>query len=197
MYQSIKEHITKHIHPSQNELEIFTSMLSEVHVSKRKFLLQPGTSVNYEYFVVKGCLEAYYIDVKGNRHIVQFAIENWWIGDFDAFYNHIPSKLYIEAIEDATLFAISNKDLEQLFKQAPIFERYFRILITSAYIGQSKRILSSLEKDTKERYLEFCNNYPSIEHRVPNYHIANYLGVSAERLSRIRHELKLKFSKLT
>ena len=80
--------------------------------------------------------------------------------------------------------------MEILLAKAPVFERYFRILVTNAFISQRKRILSSLEKSTKERYLEFCETYPNIENRVQNYHIANYLGVSAESLSRIRGKLK-------
>jgi CRP-like cAMP-binding protein len=140
--------------------------------------------------VVKGCLSAYYLDKKGNKSIVQFAIENWWLGDFDAFYNGVPSKLYIEALEDSTLLAINYNDLQTLFQQSPIFERYFRILVTSAFISLRKRILSSLGKSIKERYLEFCESYPNIEGRVPNYQIASYLGVSPEGLSRARRKMK-------
>ncbi|SFZ91565.1 cAMP-binding domain of CRP or a regulatory subunit of cAMP-dependent protein kinases [Flaviramulus basaltis] len=190
MHETISNHVKKYVNPSEKDLQLFTSMLNQVKLSKRKFLLQPGTHVKHEYFVIKGCLKAYYADDKGSNHIVQFAIENWWIGDFDAFYNLIPSKLYIEAIEDSTLLGINYDDLQELFTKAPIFERYFRLLVNGAFISQRKRILSSLVKDTKERYLEFCETYPSIEDRVPDYHIANYLGVSPESLSRIRRKLK-------
>jgi len=190
MHESIRNHIKEYVNPSENDLLLFASALSEVKVAKRKFLLQPGTHVKHEYFVVQGCLKAFYMDDKGNKHIIQFAIENWWVGDFDAFYNNVASKLYIETIEDATLLAINYQDLQHVFKEAPIFERYFRILVTSAFIAQRKRILSSLEKDTYERYSEFCSAYPNIENRVPNYDIANYLGVSAESISRIRGKMK-------
>ena len=190
--KAIGEHIKTYIDATEDDMKFFMSYMNEVVVSKRNFLLRPGTYVKHEYFVLKGCLTAYYIDAKGGRHNVQFAIENWWIGDFDAFYNRIPSKLYIEAIEDATLLSISYSNLEYVFTERPIFERYFRILTTNAFISVRKRILSSLEKDSKERYIEFCTDYPNIEHRVPNYHIANYLGVTAESISRIRRDLKNK-----
>lgn len=191
MYPSITKHITDHIHPTTPAIHLFISVLNEVSVKKGAFLLKPGTSVKHEYFVVKGCLKAYYIDSKGHRHIIQFAVENWWVGDFDAFYNQGPSNIYIEAIEDAQLLSINYKNLEKIYAEAPIFERYFRILITSAFIAQRKRILSAQEKNTQERYLEFCNAYPNIEDRVPNYDIANYLGVTPENLSRARKKLNL------
>jgi len=190
MLEAIIGHVTQSVPLSEVEKAFFSTLLTEVHVSKRNFLLQPGTTVKHEYFVIKGCLKAYYMDAKGNRHIVQFAIENWWVGDFDAFYNKVPSKLYIEAVEDASLLAMNFNNLNLLFKKAPIFERYFRILVTNAFIAQRKRIMSTLEKSADERYLEFCATYPNIETRVTNYDVANYLGISAESLSRIRTKLK-------
>jgi CRP-like cAMP-binding protein len=189
-HRPIIEHIQNHVKASPKDLQLFTSKLREVSVAKGKFLLQPATQVKHEYFVLNGCLKAYYLDKKGNKNIVQFAIENWWLGDFDAFYNQGPASLHIEAVEDSTLLAINYNELQLLFLEAPIFERYFRILVTRAFVSLRKRIISSLGKNTKERYLEFCESYPSIENRVPNYQIANYLGVSAESLSRVRRKMK-------
>ncbi|WP_158850308.1 Crp/Fnr family transcriptional regulator [Algibacter sp. L1A34] len=190
MYQSITNHINNHITPTALDIQLFNNVLNEISVEKGQFLLKPGTHVKHEYFVIKGCLKAYYIDDKGNKHIIQFAVENWWVGDFDAFHNQIPSILYIEAIEDSNLLSISYNNLQKIYDEAPIFERYFRILTTQAFIAQRKRILSTLEKNTQERYIEFCTSYSNIENRVPNYDIANYLGVSPENLSRVRKQIK-------
>ncbi|WP_366185103.1 Crp/Fnr family transcriptional regulator [Flavobacterium ovatum] len=192
MHQSIINHVNNHINPTENDIALFNGMLKEITIVKGSFLLQPDTPVKEEYFVVKGCLKAYYMDIKGNKHIIQFAIENWWVGDFDAFYNEGSSSIYIEAIEDAQLLSINSDSLNEVFKNAPIFERYFRILVTEAFISQRKRILSAQEKNTQQRYIEFCNSYPNIENRVANYDIANYLGVSPENLSRVRKKLKVK-----
>ncbi|MFT6216754.1 MAG: CRP-like cAMP-binding protein [Roseivirga sp.] len=191
MHLSISQHIKTYVSPTPADLQLFHSDLNEIMVSKGGFLLKPGTHVQHEYFVTKGCLKAYYMDDKGKKHIIQFAVENWWIGDFDAFNNQGSSKLYIEAIEDSQLLSIHYDCLQSIYNKAPIFERYFRILTTNAFISQSKRILSSQEKNTQERYLEFCSSYPSIKHRVPNYDIANYLGVTPENLSRIRSKLNM------
>ena len=190
MHQSIEKHITKHISPTGEELHQFTSVLKEITIGKGQFLVEPGQIVKHKYFVTKGCLKAYYIDPKGNKHIIQFAIENWWVGDFDAYYNKVPSKLHIEVLEDSVLLSIDYDSLQKIYDDMPIFERYYRLLVTNSTIAQRKRILSSLEKNTQERYLEFCETYANIENRVPNYDIANYLGVSPENLSRVRKQLK-------
>ncbi len=189
MNDAIIAHVEKYISLSKEETETFQSFLSVVEVPKRKKLVEPGSYIQNEYFVIKGCLKGYYLDDNGDKHIIQFAIENWWIGDFDAFYNQVPSKLHVEAIEDSILLAITYDDLQQLFVSIPKFERYFRILVTGAFISLRGRILSTLQKSTKERYLDFCKTYPNIEQRVANYDIANYLGVSAQSLSRIRRYL--------
>ena len=191
MQKFIKIHIEKHVSASKRELALFNEVLKEVSLAKGQFLLKPGTNVKHVYFVVKGCLKAYYISSKGNKYIIQFAVENWWLGDFDSFYNHVPSQLHIEAVEDSELLSITYSDFQKINKNATVFERYFRLLTTQAFISQSKRMLSTLEKDTKERYSDFCASYPNIEKRVANYDIANYLGVSPENLSRVRKKLNL------
>ena len=189
-FPELATHIKNHIKVNAHEIEVFFKFLSEVSVSEKSYLITPNTQIRHSFFVIKGCLKSYYTDNKGDKHVMQFAIENWWISDFEAFYQNEPTKLTIEAVEPSSLLAISKENLEALLLEAPIFERYFRILLTNAFIAQRKRVLSSLEKNTKERYLEFCDSYPNIENRVQNYHIANYLGVSAESLSRIRGSLK-------
>lgn len=75
MHQSITKHIQNHIKPTVADMQLFYAALNEISVAKGQFLLKPGTTVKHEYFVVKGCLKGYYIDEKGSRHIIQFAVE--------------------------------------------------------------------------------------------------------------------------
>lgn len=189
IHTNILNHLKKVISLSESEEQEFTSILEEVRVSKKNFIIEPGDLVNSEYYVVSGCLEAYYLDESGDKHIIQFAVEDWWISDFEAFFNKLPAKLYVETIEDSVLLGINRDALEILYSRIPQFERFFRIKTTSAFVALRTRILSTLQKSGKERYLEFCEAYPKIEQRVPNYHIANYLGLKPESLSRIRKEV--------
>jgi len=191
MYQTILNHIARDIELNEREEQEFCSILSEIKLNKKGVLINPGDLVTHEYFVVKGCLKSYYQDEKGNKHIMQFAIEDWWISDFEAFFNQTPAQLYVEAIEDSNLFGIEKNALEELYKRIPKFERFFRIKTTSAFVSLRYRILSSLQKSSSKQYVEFCRAYPQIEQRVTNYHIANYLGIKPESLSRIRKELAI------
>ena len=188
--QNINEHVSKLIDLSDKEMEEFQSVLSPTEVLKKQFLIQPGDRVGSEYYVVKGCLKAYFLDAVGEKHIIQFAIEDWWISDFEAFFGNQPAKLYVEAIEDSLLLGIQAEVLETLYRRIPKFERFFRIKTARAFVALRRRILSSLEKNATERYVDFCSNYPGIVDRVTNYHIANYLGIKPESLSRIRRNLE-------
>lgn len=189
MESGIINHVLKDIDLTPIEQEEFMSILSELSIRKKEYLISPGQIVTSEFYVVSGCLKAYYLDENGDKHILQFAVEDWWISDFEAFFGETPAQLYVEAIEDSKLLVIEKRALELLYQRIPKFERFFRIKITSAFVSLRSRILSSLQKSGKQRYLEFCQEYPNIEQRVPNYHIANYLGLKPESLSRIRKEL--------
>ena len=189
MPANIFQHISREIDFSEEEKNEFSSILSEVSLKKKEILIKPGQAVSTEYFVVEGCLKAYYLDKDGNKHIIQFAIDDWWISDFEAFFTDETSRLYVEAIEDSKLLGLDHNSLEVLYRRIPKFERFFRIKTTKAFVSLRRRILSTLEKTNKERYLDFCLAYPEIERRVQNYHIANYLGMKPESLSRIRKEL--------
>lgn len=189
MYKEILAHISRDISLTASEKEEFTGILSEKRLKKKEILISPGQYVSSEYYVVKGCLQAYFMDEAGEKHILQFAIEDWWISDFEAFFNEEPAQLFVEALEDCVLLGIEKRALEVLYDRVPKFERFFRLKITNAFVALRGRILSSLQKNGKERYLEFCETYPQIEKRVPNYNIANYLGLKPESLSRIRKEL--------
>ncbi len=189
MFGSILEHIKEYIDLTDLEIEQFTSVLIVKKLRKRQFLIEEGDRVNYQYYVVSGCLKAYEVDGNGEEHIIQFARENWWISDFKAFFDQGQSRLNIDAIEESTVIAIEKNDLEELYLKVPKFERFFRIKLTRAYVALQNRILSSLEKTNEEQYLEFQQAYPNIEQRIPNYMIANYLGIKPESLSRIRKRL--------
>ncbi len=189
MYQEILSHIQEYIQLDATEVELFTSMLVRKKLRKRQFLIEEGSSVNYQYFVVSGCLKAFEVDENGDEHIIQFAKENWWISDFKAFFDESNSKLTIDSIEESIVLGIEKNDLEELYRKVPKFERFFRIKLTRAYVALQNRILSSLEKTNEEQYLDFQKAYPNLEQRIPNYMIANYLGIQPESLSRIRKRL--------
>ncbi|MEL4307867.1 Crp/Fnr family transcriptional regulator [Joostella sp. CR20] len=192
MEASIYNHVSEYISLTSEEKKLFFSLLSPVSLQKKEVLIKIDEEVTAQYFVVEGCLKAYELDAQGQEHVIQFAIEDWWISDFKAFYKQQPAQLYIEALEDTKLLKITKENLERLFLEIPKFDRFFRIKLTNAFLAMQDRILGALDKDSLARYLDFLKTYPNIEQRVPNYLIANYLGIQPESLSRLRRKLAHK-----
>ncbi|MEJ1236512.1 Crp/Fnr family transcriptional regulator [Chryseolinea sp. T2] len=188
MYQPILDYLSKYIELTDTEAERFKSFLKHRKLRKRQYLLQAGDVSTFETFVAGGCLRSYSVEEDGTEHIVQFAIENWWIGDLYSFLSGAPATLNIDAIEDSDVFTIDKSDLERLYREIPKFERMFRILFQNAFVAYQQRILSKISQTAEEQYIEFIGKYASIEQRVPQHQIASYLGMSAETISRIRKQ---------
>ncbi|PCH76149.1 MAG: hypothetical protein COB98_07025 [Flavobacteriaceae bacterium] len=186
---SIITTIFKGISFSTEETYLIESKLEKIQLNKGIQLLEAGETVVHQYYVQKGCLRTYYVDISGKEHTLQFAIKDWWISDYTAFFSGDKAILNIESIQDTTLYKISKKNMDDLFFEIPKLETFFRKKMERSFASFQKRILSNLAESAKERYVSFVRTYPNIEQRVKNYHIASYLGITTESLSRIRKVL--------
>jgi CRP-like cAMP-binding protein len=184
----IKE-IFKDLIFTKDETKIIESVFHKVIAKKGTILINTGAITDSQYYILEGCLRSYHIDVHGKEYTVQFGIKDWWISDFTAFFSTEKAIMTIEVIQDAILYKISKQDRDQLYSQIHTIDRFFRIKLEKAFASFQKRILSNLSKSAKERYTDFINTYPNIEKSIKNYHIASYLGITTESLSRIRKEI--------
>jgi CRP-like cAMP-binding protein len=165
--------------------EYVVSIAKEKSVSKGNVLIRQGQAVKNTYFVKDGCIRAYCIDKNGKEHTLQFAIKNWWISDFIAIYNNELSTLTIECITDSNIIEFNAKKLDGIYSIFPEFEAFQRKNLERHIVSLHKRILNQLQLTAPELFL---NQYPDIEQYVLNYHIASYLGITQQSLSRIRVE---------
>ncbi len=164
------------------------SISKERSVPKSDFLINQGQMVSKTYFVLNGCLRAYCLGKDGKEHTLQFAIRGWWISDFMAIYNNELATLSVESITNSNVIEFSIKQLNALYAKFPEFESYQRIILERHVVSLHKRILNQLQLTAQERYAMFLEQYSDIERYTPNYHIASYLGITQQSLSRIRAE---------
>lgn len=188
---SIISEIFKESSFSKKEENLIENKLKKLDLKKGVTILKADDKVLNQYYVYNGCLRTYFIDKSGKEHTLQFAINDWWISDYTAFFTTTKAVMYIETIEEATIYQISKKSMEDLFIEIPQLETFFRKKMEKAFASFQKRILANLAQSAKERYVSFINTYPNIEQTVKNYHIASYLGITTETLSRIRKEMSL------
>ncbi|APZ47166.1 hypothetical protein BW723_13120 [Polaribacter reichenbachii] len=186
---SILSKIFKDVSFSSDEKKSIEIKLEKLTLKKGTTILKAGDTVFNQYYVFDGCLRTYYIDNSGKEHTLQFAINDWWISDYTAFFTTTKAIMYIETIQDATLYKISKEHMEILYREIPQLETFFRKKMERAFTSFQKRILATLSQSAKERYLSFITTYPNIEQNVKNFHIASYLGITTESLSRIRKEI--------
>ena len=189
-YEQIDNSISRYVEFTKDELNIFNSLLEYKKVPKKTVMLHEGEVCNFEAFVVKGCVRKYYIDSNGFEVILQFAIENAWIGDIaSTLYETKPSKMYIETLEDSEFLIFNVQSKEELFTRAPRFERAFRILVQRNLVVTQNRLINTISKTALDKYLEFLELYPTLPQRVAQHYIASYLGISAEFLSKTRAKI--------
>ena len=176
--------------PLENEeIDAIKKVFIERRVKRRQFILQEGDVCTLNTFVVEGCFRMYFVDEKGKEHNIQFAVENWWIGDIGSFHSEEPSKLYIEAIENSVILQIKKQDQLDLFVNHPKFNQIFRVFTENALVTYQRRVLQNISSTAEERYLDFLKRYPFFFNRISNVQIASFLGVTPEFLSTIRKKI--------
>ncbi|GEC80178.1 Crp/Fnr family transcriptional regulator [Flavobacterium aquatile] len=189
MYDLINKNVCKNGDFTQHEIDYFNSILQNKTVAKKTLLLQDGEVCNFEAYILKGCIRKFYIDEHGHEVILQFAVEDWWVSDIASFHEKKPSKLFIETLEDCELLLLTPETKEKLLVEIPKFERIFRLLVQRNLSSMQNRLIGTIAKTAQEKYLEFIKLYPTISQRVAQHHIASYLGMTAEFLSKTRTKL--------
>ncbi|MFT3795723.1 Crp/Fnr family transcriptional regulator [Flavobacterium sp.] len=185
MSQALREHIEKITPLTDAEFDYILSHFTTKKLKRRQFLLQVDDPVRNDHFVLKGLLKLYHIDAEGKEHILQFAMEDWWITDYQAYFNQTNATLAIDCIEEVEVLCLSLQNRDKLCAELHKIEHFFRRKSNGGYIAMQRRVLSLLNNNAKERYEQLLAQYPALVKRVPKNVIASYLGVSRETLSRL------------
>lgn len=169
----------------QQVAQIFQRREAALH----EHLLLPGAMVHEVLFVCEGLLRFYYLNDKGDEANKAFIAENTFAGPLGASALNLPVLYGVQALEPTTLLVASFADFTALYDVDPIFDRLGRRLAEWLLMRKEVRARSLLQQQAKERYLDFVANHPDLVQRVPQYHIATYLGITEVSLSRLRRLL--------
>ena len=186
MFESFKQYILERSIISESDLLKIEAVCQYKKLRKKQYLLQEGDVWKYNAFIVKGCLRTFHVDDKGNEHILNFAIENWWTGDRESLQSGLPSIYNIEALEDAEIILITKDNFDQLCKEIPAFNDMINAILQKSFVASQGRIQTFLSLGAEEKYQRFIEKYPQLALRVPQGMIASYLGITPETLSRVR-----------
>lgn len=189
MFSLLRAHIEKKVRLTEDEFEVCKKYFIPKTIKKHRFLLNEGDVCKYIGYINSGCMREYTIDNKGAEHIIQFAIQDWWISDLNSFLTGTPATYNIDATQDSEVLLLEKNAREELLNNCPKMERFFRLLIEANYVATHQRIADSLSLSAEERYLKFINTYPKLFENVSQNQIASYLGITPQSLSRIRKEM--------
>lgn len=157
----------------------------QIILPQNEYLLAEGNTCRYLYFLESGAVRGYY-NLEGKEITYWFGFENDFVASFHSFTTGQPAVENIQLLEGSILWAIDKESLTKLLNQYHEIERLVRIAYEKYYIRLEERFVNAQFKTATERYENLLEVNPHILERVPLGHVATYLGVSQETLSRIR-----------
>ncbi len=183
------DNIEKYFTLSEAEKETILGLTQIKKLRKKEFLLLEGEVSKCSAFVLSGCLRSYFVDTNGFEHILQFALEDWWITDMMSITTQTAANLNIDAIQDSDLLILTRENQLELFEKCPKMEKYFRIITEKGMANIQTRLLENMSLPAVQRYKNLTKKYPKIVEKVPQKLIASFLGITPEFLSKLRHQL--------
>ena len=183
------EFFTRTIGMDESEFEFFCSHFSPKILKKKEFYVQPGTICRHKAYVNTGCLRNYVVDKSGAERTLFFPMEDWWITDIDSYFSGNRATNYVQALEDCQLFEISKQDFEMLEQKIPKLKIWYPLKLSRHASKTIKRMEEMKTLSPQERYLSLLESNPEIFQRVPLQHIASYLNIEPQSLSRLRRRL--------
>ena len=186
--QLIANYIQKFVQLLPEELEVFCNSFKETKIKKRQFIVQPEFTAKYRNYIVDGAFRSYVVGDNGEDHTITFAINDWWITDYNSYIFQQPATMFVVALEDSLIMQLDFKTEQELKKMNPKFETFFRMIAERSVAFYQRRLITNLTKTAEERYQEFDEKYPAIVQRVPQYALASFLGMTTEYLSKLRNK---------
>ena len=176
-----RKYFGRELNPSQEKVVL--NAYKKETFKKKELLFREGDSNTRHYIVEKGLVRLYLIDPKGKEINILFAKENQVIGDLAT---PDPTSFNLETTEDSVVYSIDDESLRRLIENIDISSEFDPASgLRRSYIHIQNRLVSILSKSAEENYIEFQQRFPDLIQRLPQYHIASYLGISPEFLSKI------------
>lgn len=188
MFDRLKTSLDRLLPLTRDEFVYFVTLLTPRKLTRHQPFLRAGEVCREIAFINQGCLRYYYLK-DGDEFNGQFFFEGAWVGEYQSFLTGQPSVQYFDALENTELLVMQHGDLQKLYDELPKFERFGRKIAENVVIGSQRRTASLLFDSPEERYLKLMAERPKVVERIPLHHIASYLGIKPESLSRIRKRL--------
>lgn len=160
--------------------------LRPASLRRGEFFLRPGEDANRAAIVLRGLLRFYYVDPDGAEATKAFRGPHEMAAAYSELLTGKPSRTNIQAVEDSDLLVVDFRRVKSLYGKHPSWERLGRRIAEEHFIQKEQREFEFLQLPALERYKLFEAKYPGLLARIPQYHVASYLGITAVALSRLK-----------
>jgi CRP-like cAMP-binding protein len=175
----------------ESEWAYFVPHLAERRFEKSDYLIRAGDVADNFYFILEGLVRLFYSTEDGKEFNKGFAMENGYAGSFHSLVLQAPCGFSVQALESTQALALPNRLLRELYERHSCWERLGRRNAENLAIVKEAREKELLLDSLETRYRRFLKEYPGLADRIPQYHIASYLGVTDVALSRMRRKINL------
>jgi CRP-like cAMP-binding protein len=173
---------------TETDCNLFEPSLQTRKIKNKDIILREGQVCKELGFINNGVFRMYYLS-DGKEINTHFSFENEFVVNYDSFLQEAPSRYFIQALEDAEIVTFNLPTLQSAYNQSQNWERFGRIMAEYSYKLTTKRVEGFMFMDAEQRYLQMMKETPHFLERVPLYHLASYLGVERESLSRLRKKI--------
>ncbi len=173
----------------RGELQEFFKLKKTMSVEKNAFFLRAGEVPDRIGYVVSGLMRLFYVTEAGAEVNKHFCVERSLAVNYNAFLRRERSRIYIQALEETKLLAIDYDAYVHLLDRHECWRTIAGKLSEMLVVLSHKRESELMLMNAAERYSQFMLDYPNLSARLTQYHIASYLGITPESLSRIRASL--------
>ncbi len=185
-FLKIKQAIDRFQHLEETEWEEFSEKLELKKIKKDDFLIREGQVENHIYFINKGATRNFFIK-DGKDYTVDFQFTDEFVTAYYSLITREPSSVFIELLEDSELVAISVKFLNEFYARYHNGEKIGRLIAEYQYIKRLRKEMDLLSLTAEERYAGLMQRNPALIQNISVKHLASYLGIQPESLSRIRN----------
>jgi len=169
--------------------ECLQEFMSKSHIKafkKGEIVVREGQYSKKAFLIFEGSARAYYL--KNGKDVSDwFSFENQFMASILSFFSNKRSPHYVEFVEDSIVLQFSKETVDKLSNEYHDFERFIGKIKTETMLGLWERLHTIQFANASDRYERLLTIHPQITNRIPLTHIASYLGISLETLSRIRN----------
>jgi CRP-like cAMP-binding protein len=189
IYKKVWDHYNEITHFSKEEFDQIVELSTIVTLKKGEILYKQGAIPKYGGYIIRGGLRYFHTDSSRQEITTGFQFEDDCFGDMRSILFNEPATLSLQAIEDTTIGRLDKRHYLYLFEHCKPFAKVMLLALEKNYNDLVKQTIERIDQEAEERYIKMLDVYPHILQRVSQRHIASYLGIKPQSLSRIRKNI--------